>query len=269
MGICKDPRLTYLNGEGYSVVRLPRKGILPLGVIGRDHGTKNWLGTLDQIWHSELPVPSVGAPQTVSGINGQRSSDIKLSLGLEILGNALSGMFGSLAPSLDLAYKEAKSVQFTFRDVVSLSIDPFVIGNYLAKGDLAGSNVFVKKFFGGQKDVDALVITEVLQSRSLGVIGKKSDATSVAVNVPQIQAALGAKVEVKVANADTMEVTYVGPELLTFGFKVFGIGMLNGEWQIHGVEADEGTAFAVGSSPDPIVSEDELVDIDYSMGISA
>jgi hypothetical protein len=266
MGLCKDPRLTYLNDRGYSVVRLPRQGIVPLGIIGRDHTIKNWLGSLDQIWRSEVPVPAVSAPQVVGAINGQKTSDIKLSLGLEILGNALNGMFRSTAPSLELAYKDAKSIQFAFREVKSLSIDPFAIGNYLSKGDLANANVFVKKYFSGQKDVDALIITEVLQAKSIGVVGKKDTSTAVTVSVPAIQATLGAKVGVTAANATSTEVTYEGPEYLTFGFKVFGIGMLNGEWQIHGVRADEGTAFAVDDPfKHPIVSEDELVDIDYSM----
>jgi hypothetical protein len=34
MGICKDPRLTYLNDLGYDVIRLPRRGIAPL--VDRD-----------------------------------------------------------------------------------------------------------------------------------------------------------------------------------------------------------------------------------------
>jgi hypothetical protein len=265
MGLCKDPRLTYLNDQGYSVVRLPRQGIVPLGVIGRDHDAKSWLGTLDQIWHSALPVPSVGAPQAVSGLSGQKTSDIKLSLGLEILGNALNGMFGSMAPSLESAYQDAKSIQFAFRDVKSLSIDPFVIGNYLAKGELTSDNAFVQRFFGDQEGADALVITEVLQSKSIGVVAKKTGSTSISVNVPAIQATLGARVGVTAANSDNTEVSFEGPEWLTFGFKVFGIALVGGAWQIHGVPPDGATAFAIGGGPEPIVSPDEMIDIDFSL----
>lgn len=263
MGLCKDPRLTYLNDEGYNVVRLPRKGITPLGIIGHDHKSKTWLGTLDQIWRSELPVPKPGDPQPTAGITGKATSDIKLSFGLEILANAVSGIFGGTAPSIDFAYGNAKSVQFVFREVQSVGIDPFAIGNFLAKGDLA-SNPFVKKFFTGEKDVEALVVTEVLQSKSIGVIGKRDSDTSVSVNVPQIQAALGAKVSVKAANSNSSEITYEGTEFLTFGFKVFGIGIMNGEWQVYGVTPDEGLAFAVGDQlGEPFVSEGELVDIEF------
>jgi hypothetical protein len=33
---CKDPSLTYLNRYGYNVVTLPRTGLEPLLVLGRD-----------------------------------------------------------------------------------------------------------------------------------------------------------------------------------------------------------------------------------------
>jgi hypothetical protein len=99
MAVCKDPRLTYLNDAGYNVVRLPRKGIVPLGVLGKEKNVINYLGTLDEIWTSSVPVPKVGDPQPATALAGSKTSDVKLSLGLEILANALSGMFGSTVPS--------------------------------------------------------------------------------------------------------------------------------------------------------------------------
>jgi hypothetical protein len=204
-----------------------------------------------------------GAPQTVGAIQGTKTSDIKLSFGLDILANALSGMLGGSAPSLDAAYQSAKSVQFAFQDVRSVGIDPFVVGNFLAKGDLADKNPVVKRYFSNLKDIDALVITEVLESKSIGVIAKKDATKTIAVDVPQIQAALGAKVAVTATDASNSEVKYEGPEYLVFGFKAFGIGMLNGEWQIYGVQASEEGSFAVGADiGKPLVDESQLVDID-------
>jgi hypothetical protein len=264
MGLCQDPRLTYLNDKGFNVVKLPRAGIVPLGVIGRDSKSKEWLGTLDQIWKSDEPVPHPSEPKAAAGLTGQKTSDIKLSLGLEILANALSGMFGSTAPRLDAAYKNAKSVQFTFRDVVAIGIDPFAIGNFLAKGDLADANPFVKRFFGGQKNIEALVITEVLQSKSLAVTAKKDANTTVGVDVPFIQAQVGAKLKVESTNASNSEIVYQGPMLLTFGFKVFGIGMKDGEWQVYGVNPDAGLAFAAGANDGgAIVEAGELVELNF------
>jgi hypothetical protein len=153
MGLCKDPRLTYLNEEGYNVVRLPRKGITPLGVIGRDHKSKTWLGTLVQIWHSDLPAPpKPGDPQITASITGKATSDIKLRFGLKVLAKHHQPHLWRHGPSID-AYESVKSVQFVFREVQSVGIDPYAIGNFLAKGDLAGANPIVKKFFGGHGDL--------------------------------------------------------------------------------------------------------------------
>ena len=65
---CHDPRLTYLNDLGYNVVRLPRKGINPLGVLGRDGKSLSYLGTLDQIWRvrTRLQSPAIQARFLIS-----------------------------------------------------------------------------------------------------------------------------------------------------------------------------------------------------------
>src|SRR3954469_2363025 len=144
MAICVDPKLTYLNDLGYNVLRLPRQGIAPLGIIGVDGKSKAWLGTLDQIWKSAVPVPQVGAPQLAGAISGFRTSELKASIGLDILANALNGMFGGSAPSVTSAYSDAKTVQFQLGDVTAVGIDPFVIGNYIAQGELATQNPFVR-----------------------------------------------------------------------------------------------------------------------------
>jgi len=262
MGVCKDDRLTFLNQHGYNVVRLPREGIVPLGVIGIDNKSKTWLGTIDKIWKSSEAVPPLNEPNAVGNLKGQSTSDLKLSLGLEILANALSA-FGATSPSLDTAYKNAKSVSFVFKDVESLGIDPFVIGNFLASGDLASKNPVVKRFFSGQKHVEALIITEVLQAKSIGVVGKRDAGVEVNVDVPAIQQTVGAKVGVTVGTSSQSEVVYEGQKLLTFGFKAFSIGMENGEWNIKGVEPDAEHAFAIGQGLTSVVNKDELVDIDF------
>jgi hypothetical protein len=263
MAACTDPRLTYLNHLGYNVVRLPRKGIVPLGVIGRDGKAKSWLGTLDQIWDTTAAVPAAGPPQPVAGLQGTKTNDLDLSIGLDILKNALSGMFGATVPSLDFAYKNAKSLQFAFREVRTVGMDPFAIGNFLSTGTLKEHNPFVKRFFEGQKNVEALVVTEVLEAKAIGVIAKQAGSAEVAVDVPQIQALLGAKVGVKTANASNTEITYEGAEYLAFGYKPFGIRRADGQWEIYGVEADAGHSFGVRQSLQPLVDQHELVDLAF------
>jgi hypothetical protein len=243
---CHDPRLTYLNDLGYNVVRLPRRGINPLGILGRDGNSLNYLGTLNQIWESPNPTPVAGHPNPVSALNGAATGDIDLSIGLDILANALSGMFGSTAPSINFAYKSAKSVQFKFTDVQASSIDPFLIDSFLAAGRLR-EGPFVLRFLR-DPDTKAFVITETLQAKSLSAIAKAESSAEVSVCVPAIQEALGAKVAVSQNASHTAEVVYQGPDYLTFGFKVFGIKMDNQVWRIRGVAAGQSLAFDVSDA---------------------
>ena len=52
MARCKDPALNYLNREGYNVVKLPRAGLEPMDVLGRDGRSLERLGKLQRIWTS-------------------------------------------------------------------------------------------------------------------------------------------------------------------------------------------------------------------------
>ncbi len=270
MAVCVDPKLTYLNDLGYNVLRLPREGIAPLGVIGADGTSKSWLGTLDQIWKSEITVPVAGPQQAAGAISGFCTSDLKLSAGLEILANALNGMFGGKAPDVSGEYHDAKSMQFELGNVTVSGIDPFVIGNYVAKGELAAQNPFVRRYFSGEKGTKALVISQVLLAKSVKVTGKKDASTTVNVNVPAIQAALSAKGGVTVSSSDSTSVTYENAVPLVFGFQVFEIAYTAGQWEFRGVKPSAAVSFseyaeaASDSRPDlPIVNEAELVEIDF------
>jgi len=58
MALCKDPLRTYLNNLGYSVILLPRTGIEPMDVLGRDAGSIERLGTLEGAWTIRGQKPS-------------------------------------------------------------------------------------------------------------------------------------------------------------------------------------------------------------------
>src|SRR5690349_21266693 len=106
MAGCKDPSLTFLNSSGYNVVRLPRVGIEPLDILGKDKSVER-LGRIDQLWTSTQSLPDLKGPNDASTINGQKTSEMKLSIGLKILSSALGAM-GAAVPDLSLAYTNAK-----------------------------------------------------------------------------------------------------------------------------------------------------------------
>lgn len=239
----KDPSLTYLNKLGYNVVRLPRTGIEPLDVIGRDE-TVQWLGPIAEIWKSAVPQPAPLPPKDAVSVNGQRTDALELSVGLGILKNALAA-FGASAPSLDTAYKSAHSVQFSFSDVKIVSVSPFSAGSYLAKGDLATDNPVVRNYFLSGK-ASAWLIVEVLRSNSITVTATDSHGVEVGVDVPAIQNVVDAKVGVKPSSSSNSTVTFSGPNAVTFGFAVQQIARVGDAWELHGAAPSGDIAFGVG-----------------------
>ena len=246
MALCSDKSLTYLNDLGYNVVRLPRGGIEPLDVLGRDGRSIERLERLDQLWTSTRPVPETGAPQLASHVNGQTTSDMKLSVGLRLLSGVL-GAIGAKAPELASAHSRADTLQFAFGDVVSRSVPPLEVGDFLSAGDLHAANPVVERYFGDD-DTEGFVITEVLQSAEINVSAKDERGREIKADVPAIKAMVGADVSVAAKDAAGAQVIYRGASRVTFGFKAFAIAF-DGRWRITGAEPSAELAFSTGREP--------------------
>jgi hypothetical protein len=238
-----DPSVTYLNQFGYNVVKLPRVGIEPMDVIGVDVAAQ-WLGPLDLVWTSPVPAPAPSAPRQATSITGQKTDQLDLTFGLKILANALAA-FGATIPSVDLAYHRARAVQFSYTNVTSTAVAPLAAGNYLAGGALNTSNPVVKHYFTGG-DSEAFLIVDVLKSDSITVTATDGHGVEVGVDVPEIQAAVGAKVSVNAQSAANSTLTYVGQTPVTFGFIVDRIEYDGVKWSLSGAAPSGGIAFGQG-----------------------
>jgi hypothetical protein len=245
---CKDPSLTYLNKYGYNVVKLPRTGIDPLLVLGRDTGLTS-IGTLATVWKTPGPPPQPGPPHPAASVEGQQTEKLDLSIGLKLLANALAA-FGATTPSVDFAYRQAAKVQFSLVNVTAVSIDPFVVGEYLATGDLNMNNPFVQRYFDDD-DSKAYIITEVLKSDSVAVTATDSSGTEVKVDVPAISGVVGVGVSVSPSHEGSGTITYKGPDAVTFGFKAFEIVYANGRWAVEGIQPAGAMAFAAEAGARP------------------
>ena len=256
----KDPSITFLNKFGYNVIRLPRTGIEPLDVIGRDQSMQ-WLGPLSEVWTSSSPEPLPGPPHPAAAVNGQRTDALDLSLGLGILANTLAA-FGASAPSLNLAFKNAHAVQFTYTNVTSTSVSPFDAGNYLAAGTLRTDNPVVKNYFGNEK-AKAYLIVEVLKADSITVTATNSSGTEIGVDLPHIEGVVDAKIGVKPSGSSNSTITFTGPVPVTFGFAVQQIARQGDSWILRGAapsgEIAFGTSFGMDTEPseesNPLVFE--------------
>jgi hypothetical protein len=257
----KDPSITFLNKFGYNVIKLPRTGIEPMDVIGRDRVTQ-WLGPLSKVWTSTGAEPLPGPAHPASAVNGQRTDALDLSFGLSILANTLAA-FGASVPSLDVAYKSAHSVQFAYTNVTSTSVSPFDAGNYLAQGTLRTDNPVVKNYFLGEK-AKTFLILEVLKSDSITVTAVDSHGASIGVDIPALQGVLSSKIGVSPSDSSNSSVTFTGPVAVTFGFSVQQIARQGDSWTLRGAMPSGDIAFAVGGigmpgkagdAPNPMVFE--------------
>jgi len=240
MAFCDDPALTYLNRLGYNVVRVPRTGLLPLEVIGSEGGhAPEPLGPLPTVWQSTLAVPPV-TPGDTTTIAGKTTSNIKIGFGLKILEGVLAAM-GASVPQVSLAYARARSVRFEFTAPDIKKVDPLIVGNYLAKGDLNTSNPFVRHYMLSD-DTQAYVVTEVLQSGSIRVTALDESAADVTVDVKAVQDAVGANVAVKRTATAEGDLVYQGNQMLVFGYKAHEIVYSGKEWNVRRLNPSENTA---------------------------
>ncbi len=250
MAKCGDKSVGKLNSKGYNVVKLPRAGIEPMDILGKDNKATEWLGALASVWNTTVPLPTASTAPALD-ISGQESNSLDLSLGLKMLGNVLAA-FGASTPSLDLAYKKARTLQFTFGNVNSTTVQPLQAGNYLAGGVLNTGNPVVRHYML-EDEADAFLIFDVLKSNEISVVATDEHGVGVTVDAGVIQGMVGAKVGVKAAGSSTTKLTYTGTVPVTFAFRAFEISFNQGAWQLQGTKSDElSFAATVGGTAEPV-----------------
>jgi len=231
MAFCEDPALTYLNRLGYNVVRVPRTGLMPLEVSGCESGRPpERLGALPTVWQSTLPVPTVTSGD-VATISGKCTSNIKIGFGLRILEEILGAM-GATVPHVGLAYSQARTVRFEFNNPDIKKIDPLLVGNFLAKGDLNISNPFVQHYML-REDTRAYVVTEVLLSDSIRVTALDESEAAAKVDIKAIADGVGANIQVQATTATEGDLVYRGKQSLAFGYKAHEIVYSGREWNVR------------------------------------
>jgi hypothetical protein len=255
MALCKDQVTKELNERGYNLVKLPRVGIEPMDVLGRDGESLEKLGSIAEVWTSSVAPPSASPAVPAAGISGSKSSDVDIAIGLKLLSNALAGLGAGISlPSLTTAFKHAHKVQFTFENVESTSITPFALGKFLAQGTLDMSNPFVSKYFGND-ETQEYIIFDVLKSDSLSVTAKSDTGASVDTDVGFLNGAMSANLKAQVGASEGSEITFKGPVKVTFAFKLYEVVYANGKWIPQGAAADDDLSFLVddeeGASPAP------------------
>lgn len=242
MGLCSDESTKFLRNLGYNVVRLPRANIAPLTLVGVHKGESIEQGPLARLVTSTRTLPTIAPDEVMANISGRRTSKLSLGLGITML-NGLLGALGAAGANVKAHYKKAKTITFEYADVLSDSVLPFDVGDYLREGDIDAGNKVIEQYVLGNGRL--FLITRTIKSRKFLVTASTSSEQDLEVGVEAIKRELEGKVEVSAAAETATTVTYEGKTPLVFGFQCLAIGVRDGILTTSAVAAGD-QSMAIG-----------------------
>ncbi len=254
-----DPLLTTLKSFGYCLVRLPKADIRPLQILIRQGSNLERLGELATllVTGSNVAPPQVSQDVPASNIIGEQSGDLKIGVGLSLLGNILGAMGGSKL-GLDVKYQQARSAAFEFHDVLEDRVEVARLDQYLSDADVNPFSTYVAKLLEAD---EIFVTTAIIKSRVFTLEAKKSDGTGLELSVPDLQQVVGTNVEVGTHNSVASKVTYKGATPLAFGFQAVRVYYDDGKYRALKPVPAGGVAmlYPEGSRQEWLVSESPFV----------
>ncbi len=216
-----DPLLTSLKSFGYCIVRLPKADIKPLQILVKQGNNLERLGELATLLMAgnNIAMPEISQNVTASNIIGAHTGNLKIGVGLSLLGNIIGAMGGSKL-GLDVKYQQAKSAAFEFHEVHEDKVEVAKLDQYLADADVNPFSRYVATLLEAD---EIYITTAVIKSRVFTLEAKQSNGTEIELSVPELQQVVGANVEVGTHNSVASKVTYKGAIPLVFGFQAVRI----------------------------------------------
>jgi len=240
----KDPILTLLKEYSYTAVRLPRTGIAPLQVLQKQGNDLIILGELRQLMEAgPTSYPQVSADKQAGFINGKSSSELKLAVGLSMLGNIIGAMTGTKL-KLNPAFGPAKSITYEFDDVMMNDVNQIELSRYLAGAKLLSGLGSIETSL---EEGDLFVITSIIKSRKFTASAQDSNGAEVPIDVEVLKGMAGGSVNFKIARSNQSKVTFEGSEELVFGIQAAQIEFEDGK--IKGLKQIKPTGSAVRGLP--------------------
>jgi len=217
---CRDRTIDYLRQYGYQVVRLPKADLSPLQLLFGDKRELSRFGKLETVLVGDgsVPLPGVSRNLPAAHITGQRTSELKVGLGLSVLGGFLAALGGSTV-GLKGAYHAADTISFELADVLEDNIEVAALDRYLAASDIDPLSKAAAQFL--ERD-EMYVVTSTLKSNKILVHSQRKRGGSIQVDVPLLQGAIGAKVTVSATSGADQVLQYTAADAesrLVFGFQ--------------------------------------------------
>lgn len=250
MPFCNDKAARELNDKGYSLVKYPRTNILPLDVVAGESSPLNWLGSLTVVWTGKETPPSA-IESSAPNFLDSRSNEIKGSLGIRILEGLLKNIG---AANADARGSISSTLSFTYESPRQLAVSPLQLGAFLKQGDLDLDNPTLKRYLEIDRALETrfYVITEVLRARKLLVRVSGENTVALEADVRALQSLAAASSSINQKSSRDVEIAFDGNTDLTFAFKAFELGYVDGEWVMLGAGPSGGYLSATGDTQEPV-----------------
>ncbi len=227
--LCKgDPIVTSLYKVfRANIIRIPEERLQPLSLLLNQNKKLNYWGRLAEIVLPEnTPIIHQARPETseMAEINHKKTREIETSMGLDILGNFLSGFGLTNVPTvISQEIKKASTLQFSFENVERLYFSPTRVGQLIRDIQMDQGNPACKLFFE-EDPPELFLIDSVITSNNFTISLGSSSELQLGMDTNGIKNALvNAEAKIKIKNLSGLEITFEGEKSLAFAFTLVAI----------------------------------------------
>jgi hypothetical protein len=157
--------------------------------------------------------PIINDIQSAAKIQGTKSSPVKVSIGVTILGNILQALTGQNL-GISAAFQRASTFRFEFADITIDKVDVILLDRYLNQSDL---NPNLRQIHDSLIDGQMGVITATAKTKKYLVSAQKNDGSEVGLDVPVIQGIAGGNLKVESSGSNNSQVSFEGTTPVAFG----------------------------------------------------
>jgi hypothetical protein len=256
MGLFRASVESFLPDRDYLPVAMPTTGVHTLQVLTRQGPALRRYSELAEVL--AIPPgtdqPAVHRDERVVDTSGTMRRQVKLGIGLGVV-SALVRALGADA-SVDLSSASANSVEYGYEEVAEDWVDLASLDSWLSGADFRPGLRNITDLLAAEA---VYVIVGALKASAVSVSLLDSNSNGVKVNVPAIQAAVGAKVSVTAGASRSHHLTFHGSTPLTVAAKAAQLKFdENGFWinerlasnvEIRGIpgeDEDSGVSYLAG-----------------------
>ncbi|MBR9919339.1 MAG: hypothetical protein GYB31_00775 [Bacteroidetes bacterium] len=247
-----------------NIVRIPRKKIQPLSVIGRRGSQLKYLGSLHDLLVDSPDLGLDALTEPMAEISGNRSRSVDFNFGVQVLEGFLQG-FGLSSPSVKEAFKGTKELSFGFPQMQSYYVEPLQIGKAIAGKKLEKLNPVLAPYYN-DAEAELLVVDSVFAGKDFTVKIDKTVDSETDVSLGTIGQALQVDdTKLKVQSTSNREVKFEGEDYLTFAFTCLKMKIDSGSDTIISVDAGDKDLVLESAKPKRVVVEDDpaMVEMEF------